>query len=57
MLRNKFFTFISLFGISFTVMILMIVMAFIDLLIGDNYPESMSTVFFYQRRVSHLNGK
>jgi putative ABC transport system permease protein len=39
MLRNKFFTCISLFGISFTIMILTVVLALIDLLIGDNYPE------------------
>jgi putative ABC transport system permease protein len=40
MLRNKFFTCISLFGISFTIMILTVVMALIDLLVGDNYPEN-----------------
>lgn len=50
MLRNKFFTFISLFGISFTIMILMVVMAGIDLLIGDNYPENN------RHRTLYING-
>lgn len=39
MLRRKFFTAISLFGISFTLMVLMIVTAFIDQKIGVNPPE------------------
>ncbi len=50
MLRNKFFTFISLFGISFTIMILIVVMAGIDLLIGDNYPENN------RHRTLYING-
>jgi putative ABC transport system permease protein len=37
--RRKFFTFISLFGISFTLTILMVLTAFIDKVIGDNYPD------------------
>jgi len=37
--RRKFFTFISLFGISFTLTILVIVTAFIDHLIAAGYPE------------------
>ena len=36
--RRKFFTFISLFGISFTLMVLMILTAFIDHLLSPNYP-------------------
>jgi len=37
--RRKFFTFISLFGISLTLMILMVLTAFIDHLVSPNYPE------------------
>ena len=38
--RRKFFTFISLFGISFTLTILMVATAFIDKLINDPYPDN-----------------
>jgi putative ABC transport system permease protein len=37
--RRKFFTFISLFGISFTLTILMILTAFISEIVGNNYPD------------------
>jgi putative ABC transport system permease protein len=37
--RRKFFTFISLFGISFTLTILIVLTAFIDKVINDNYPD------------------
>lgn len=37
--RRKFFTFISLFGISFTLMILMVIVAFMDHLLSPTYPE------------------
>ncbi|WP_259017203.1 ABC transporter permease [Emticicia fluvialis] len=37
--RRKFFTFISLFGISFTLLILVVITAFIDHLISAGYPE------------------
>jgi putative ABC transport system permease protein len=37
--RRKFFTFISLFGISFTLTILLILTAFIDKVVGDSYPD------------------
>ncbi|MBD2714967.1 ABC transporter permease [Microvirga sp. STR05] len=39
LLRRKFFTFISLFGISFTLMILLVVMALADHVVGPNMPE------------------
>lgn len=38
--RRKFFTFISLFGISFTLMILMLITAFLDNELGSNAPLS-----------------
>jgi putative ABC transport system permease protein len=37
--RRKFFTFISLFGISFTLTILVVATAFLDHLIAPGYPE------------------
>lgn len=40
MLRRKFFTFISLFGISFTLMILMVITSMVDHVLGAKSPES-----------------
>jgi len=40
LLRRKFFTFISLFGISFTLMVLLVVVAMFDHTAGAHYPES-----------------
>lgn len=40
MLRRKFFTFISLFGISFTLMILMVITSMADHVFGAKAPES-----------------
>lgn len=37
--RRKFFTFISLFGISFTLTILIVLTAFINKVINDDYPD------------------
>ncbi|MFC0186293.1 putative ABC transport system permease protein [Pseudarcicella hirudinis] len=38
--RRKFFTFISLFGISFTLMILVVLTAFVNHLVSPGYPET-----------------
>jgi len=40
LLRHKFFTFVSLFGISFTLMILLVMTAFLDHTLGPTYPET-----------------
>jgi putative ABC transport system permease protein len=40
LLRRKFFTFISLFGISFTLVVLVLVTAMLDHIIGQYPPES-----------------
>ena len=40
LLRRKFFTFISLFGISFTLMVLLVIVAITDHLQGAHVPES-----------------
>jgi len=45
LLRRKFFTFISLFGISFTLIVLMVVSAFIDHLLKPSGPEKRSDNF------------
>ncbi|MCB0555256.1 MAG: ABC transporter permease [Phaeodactylibacter sp.] len=37
--RNKFFTFVSLFGIVFTLLILIVISAFLDHLIAPHYPD------------------
>ena len=39
LLRRKFFTFISLFGISFTLMILLVVYALFNYTVGAHTPE------------------
>jgi len=39
-LRRKFFTFISLFAISFTLVVLMVAVAFLDHLFGQQPPEN-----------------
>lgn len=41
--RNKFFTFITLFGISFTLMILMVLTSFIESELGSNAPISQKS--------------
>ncbi|MDU0369057.1 ABC transporter permease [Hymenobacter endophyticus] len=40
LLRRKFFTFISLFGISFTLMVLLVVAALFDHAVGAHAPET-----------------
>ena len=39
-LRRKFFTFISLFAISFTLIVLMVAVAFFDHIFGPLPPET-----------------
>ncbi|WPV02666.1 FtsX-like permease family protein [Mucilaginibacter sp. cycad4] len=49
--RRKFFTFISLFGISFTLTILMVLTAFVDKVVGDNYPDKKRDRSLYINRI------
>ncbi|MBB6110097.1 putative ABC transport system permease protein [Mucilaginibacter lappiensis] len=49
--RRKFFTFISLFGISFTLTILLVLTAFLDKVVGDSYPDRKRDRSLY---VTHL---
>jgi putative ABC transport system permease protein len=54
--RRKFFTFLSLFGISFTITILMVMTAFIDKVVNDNYPDKKRDRSLYISKME-LNGK
>src|SRR4030095_14837068 len=55
--RRKFFTFISLFGISFTLTILIVAAAFADKVIGGNYPETNRERSLYINFVQQQNSK
>ena len=59
--RRKFFTFISLFGISFTLTILIVLTAFVDNLTGANYPEVNRDrslyITFIQQKDTKNNGQ
>src|ERR1700679_586375 len=52
--RRKFFTFISLFGISFTLTILLVLTAFLDKVAGDNYPDKKRDRSLYISRMSEI---
>ncbi len=54
LLRRKFFTFISLFGISFTLMILLVVYALIDFAAGPHRPELRSDRLLFINRIQLL---
>jgi putative ABC transport system permease protein len=57
LLRRKFFTFISLFGIAFTLVVLMLVTALLDHVVGAYPPESNHArtvgIFYSQLRGEH----
>jgi putative ABC transport system permease protein len=55
--RRKFFTFISLFGISFTLTILIVLTAFVDNVISPNYPEVNRKQSLYITSVRQLDKK
>jgi putative ABC transport system permease protein len=54
--RRKFFTFISLFGISFTLTILLVMTAFIDKVVNDDYPDKKRDRSLYINKME-LRGK
>jgi putative ABC transport system permease protein len=54
--RRKFFTFISLFGISFTLTILLVMTAFVDKIANDDYPDRKRDRSLYVSKMS-LTGK
>lgn len=56
--RRKFFTFISLFGISLTLTILIVASAFVEKTVGENYPEtnrdrSLYINFLHQKNLKY----
>src|ERR1700712_5308124 len=52
--RRKFFTFISLFGISLTLTILLVLTAFIDKVVGDSYPDRKRDRSLYISRMTEI---
>ena len=54
LLRRKFFTAISLFGISFTLMILLVVYALFDFTVGPHRPELHVDRLLYVNRMQLL---
>jgi putative ABC transport system permease protein len=50
--RRKFFTFISLFGISFTLTILVVLAAFIDKVVNDSYPDKKRDRSLYANKMT-----
>jgi putative ABC transport system permease protein len=55
MKRRKFYTFISLFGISFTLMVLIVLASFFDHLLGPNYPEARRDRTIYIQMLEKKN--
>jgi putative ABC transport system permease protein len=53
--RRKFFTFISLFGISFTLTILIVLTAFLDHLISPQYPDTKRSRSLYINTVTRVH--
>jgi putative ABC transport system permease protein len=55
--RRKFFTFISLFGISFTLTIITVAMAFINKLVNEDYPDYKRERSLYVSTMELSNSK
>ena len=51
LLRHPFYTFITLFGISLTLTVLMVLTSFLDHLIGAHYPETNRDRSLYIERI------
>ena len=52
LLRHPFYTFITLFGISLTLTVLMVLTSFLDHLIGSHYPEMKRDRLLYMHMLS-----
>jgi putative ABC transport system permease protein len=59
LLRRKFFTFISLFAVSFTLVVLMVAVAFLDHIFGPRAPETRAdrTLGIYRLDMSAPGGR
>ncbi|MDR6944351.1 ABC transporter permease [Mucilaginibacter pocheonensis] len=55
--RRKFFTFISLFGISLTLTVLMVLAAFIEKLTNPAYPADKNNRSLYIKRLTYTSKK
>jgi len=55
--RRKFFTFISLFGISLTLTILLLLTAFIDKVVTGNYPDKKRDRSLYVTALNEIGTK
>ncbi|MEL6250746.1 MAG: FtsX-like permease family protein [Bacteroidota bacterium] len=55
--RNKFFTFVSLFGISLTIGILLVLATLFDQIVGKHYPVGPDDHLIYVATVSQEDGK
>lgn len=55
--RRKFFTFVSLFGISFTLTILMVTTAFMDKVLSPDYPDLKRERSLYVGSMEYKNTK
>ena len=55
LLRHPFYTFITLFGISLTLTVLMVLTSFLDHLIGGHYPETKRNRTLYIERMVMTN--
>lgn len=53
LMRRKFFAFISLFGVSFTLMILLVVMALFDHLVGASTPAKRVDRMLFVNTIGH----
>ncbi|GAA4451745.1 ABC transporter permease [Nibrella saemangeumensis] len=52
LLRHPFYTFITLFGISLTLTVLMVLTSFVDHLVGSHYPENRRDELLYIQRMA-----
>src|ERR1700712_346726 len=55
--RRKFFSFISLFGISFTLVVLIVITAFIEHIFSSGYPEANQDRTLYIDRFVEMDTK
>ena len=55
--RNKFFTFVSLFGISFTLAILLVVSTFLDHVLSSEYPDKDRSKYLFVEQVTMRDAK
>lgn len=55
LLRHPFYTFITLFGISLTLTVLMVLTSFLDHLIGSHYPETNRNRSLYIQMMTQMD--